>query len=65
MYTRTKSLKSFSNKTEDIYEGIKFLFMNEWKNSNEKLKLRLIGKFFNIKLFKFVMYELKVYEHVT
>ncbi|CAF0865981.1 unnamed protein product [Brachionus calyciflorus] len=43
VYSRTRSLKTYTNTAEDIFEGIKWLFMNEWKNSKEKLRLRLIG----------------------
>lgn len=43
MYTRTKSLKSYTNDVCQIYEASKFLLVNEYNNSKGKLRLRLIG----------------------
>lgn len=52
VYTRTKTLNSHTNKTDDIYEGAKILFLNEWENSLGKLKIRLIGKLISILIVK-------------
>lgn len=43
VFSRTKTLNSYTNETGSIYEGAKFLFLNEWENANGKLRLRLIG----------------------
>jgi hypothetical protein len=36
-------MKTYTNSTNDIYDGAKQLLLNEWNQSNGKLKLRLIG----------------------
>lgn len=43
VFSRTKTLKAYTSEPELIFEGAKSLLMNEWINSNKKLKLRLIG----------------------
>jgi hypothetical protein len=43
IYTRTRSLKNFTDRSKDIYEAVEHLILNEWKSCNEKLMLRLIG----------------------
>ena len=43
VFSRTKSLTSWTNETEKIFEAAKFLLLNEWEKSQRKLRLRLIG----------------------
>ena len=43
VFSRTKSLTSWTNETEKIFEAAKYLLMNEWEQSQRKLRLRLIG----------------------
>lgn len=43
VFTRTKTLENYADCSKQIYEAVKYLLLNEWKNSNKKLRLRLIG----------------------
>ena len=43
VFSRTKSLTTWTNETEKIFEAAKYLLLNEWEKSQAKLKLRLIG----------------------